>query len=43
MYITDYENSSYILTYHTANTERKSLLDLCQQYPNSYFVFYEIM
>ncbi len=43
MYITDYENSSYILTYHTTNTERKNLLDLCQQYPNSYFVFYEIM
>ncbi len=43
MYITDYENSSYVLTYHSSETERKNLLDICRQYPNSYFVFYEIM
>lgn len=43
MYITGYENSTYLLTYHSTNTQSKSLLDLCATYPNSYFVFYEIM
>lgn len=43
MYITDYDSSTYFLTYHSQNSERTSLLDLCQQYPDSYFVFYEMM
>ena len=43
MYITGYENSSYLLTYHTSNRKNVNLLDICAQNPDKFFVFYEIM
>lgn len=43
MYITDYQNNTYILTYHSNETQAKSLLDICRAYPNQYLIFYEMI
>ena len=41
MYITGYlNNNTYLLTYHSNNTLSKSLLEFCEQDPNSYYLFY---
>ena len=41
MYVTGYlNNNTYLLTYHTSNTLSKSLLEICEQDPNSYYLFY---
>lgn len=47
MYIRDYTtysgNSTYELTYHSANTEAKSLLQICQGNSDSYVVFFRFI
>ena len=40
MYITGYENNSYLLTDHTTNTLNKNLLDFCNIHPDAYYIFY---
>lgn len=43
MIITDYyndgNNSTYLMTYHSYNTENKNLLDICAQYQMIIFHF----
>ncbi len=47
MYISDYTNDggnkTYKLTYHSTNTESKSLLDICRTYPDQYFWFFKTL
>lgn len=47
MYVTDYGyyngNQSYVLTYHSGEQPAKNLLEICQDNPNSYFVFYHMI
>lgn len=47
MYITDYTtysgHSTYDLTYHSTNTEHKSLLEICEGNSDSYVVFFKFI
>ena len=44
MYISGYTydgtNNTYLLTYHSVNVLMRSLLDICRDYQNEYFLFY---
>lgn len=40
MYITGYENNSYLLIYHTTNTLNKNSLHFCNIHPDAYYIFY---
>lgn len=46
MVITDYAQyngaNTYVLTYHTSPTLAKTLLEVCEQYPNYYYIIYSI-
>ena len=46
MYISAYGtyngDNTFLLTYHTNDTLNKSLLQLCEEYPNEYFRFFTI-
>lgn len=43
MYITDLQNSTYYLSYHSSATTNKSLLEICRSNPDKYFIFYEMI
>lgn len=47
MYIRDYTtysgHSTYELTYHSSNTEAKSLLEICEGNSDSYVVFFRFI
>lgn len=43
MYVTGTTNDSYLVTYHSLNRLDTNLLDICNQNPDKYFIFYNIM
>lgn len=43
MYVTDVTNGDCVLTYHTNNVKAGSLLSMCANNPDKYFIFYDIM
>lgn len=42
MFISGVTNTDLLVTYQSDNTLQRSLIDICEDHPNDYFVFYEI-
>lgn len=42
-YINNGEYSTYAVTYHSVNTQFKSLIDVCRAHPDEYFLFYTLI
>lgn len=43
MYVTGRNSNNYYLTYHSESRLDKSLVEICNDLPNKYFIFYRIM
>jgi len=43
MIITGYSNNTYLLTYHSTPHLNRNLIDICNEYPELYYKFYEMI